>query len=202
MIDWKIVNVKVKELVPLERNPFGKLKKDGMKRLADKLERLGVFECAVTEHDGKTLLSFNKRHHALMALGHGEREIAVKVPTRPLTDLERREIIVASNQHEGEWVVDILKADFSDLDLSGVDIDFANDVSVVPEAAEPVYPIVPKYGESYHAVIILSDNEIDFNCLLSMLNLSTEKCYKTVRVGQSQVTTFKKFREAWDKSIS
>jgi DNA modification methylase len=129
-LDWKTEQRRIKELVPLERNPFGKINREKRKRLENKITRLGVFEIPTIDLNND-LLTFNKRAHILMALGRGEEIIDVRVPTRALTSDERREVILASNVHEGEWDGLVLEEDFSDInleemgvDLRGLDLDF------------------------------------------------------------------------------
>jgi len=199
---WRTEKRLVKDLQPLEKNPFGKIKKDGRKRLQEKIKKLGVFEIPTIDVDN-TLLSFNKRHFALMALGRGEEEIDVRTPNRPLTDQERKEIILASNVHEGEWEKDILLADYADIDneFMGMDEDFfCVDVPDLDEEPEAEFPIVQKFSEKYDAVVIVVDNEIDRNCFFTMLGLDAEKCYKTQRTGVSQVISFKKFLDHCNKA--
>lgn len=123
-LTWRTEQRKIKELVPLERNPFGKINREKKKRLENKITRLGVFEIPTIDLNND-LLTFNKRAHILVALGRGEETIDVRVPERPLTEDERKEIILASNVHEGEWDELILKEDFSDIDLGEVGVEEA-----------------------------------------------------------------------------
>ena len=199
---WSTEKRLIKELIPLEKNPFGKVKKDGRKRLQEKIKKLGIFEIPTIDFEN-TLLTFNKRHYALMTLGRGEEEIDVRIPNRLLTDIERKEIILASNVHEGEWEKDILLADYADIDndFMGMDDDFFKvDIPETEDETEAEFPIVQKFSEKYDAVVIIVDNEIDRNCLFTMLGLNTEKCYKTQRTGVSQVISFKQFLDYTNKA--
>jgi hypothetical protein len=141
-LTWITEQRKIKELVPLERNPFGKINREKKKRLENKITRLGVFEIPTIDLNND-LLTFNKRAHILVALGRGEETIDVRVPERPLTEDERKEIILASNVHEGEWDELILKEDFSDIDLGEVGVDLSaldadeEEVKQIAEAPEP-----------------------------------------------------------------
>ncbi len=123
-LTWKIERRKLSELKPLEKNPFGKSTPEKLERLKKKLDNLGVFETPTIDTDNN-LLSFNKRHHALMTLWGANAEIDCMVPGRKLTESERKEIILASNAHEGEWDLELLREDFADIDLDdlGLNLD-------------------------------------------------------------------------------
>jgi len=85
-LTWKIERRKLSELKPLEKNPFGKSTPEKLERLKKKLDNLGVFETPTIDTDNN-LLSFNKRHHALMTLWGADAEIDCMVPGRKLTEL-------------------------------------------------------------------------------------------------------------------
>lgn len=67
-LEWKTESRCLKDLKPLERNPFGKINREKKKRLENKIKRLGVFEIPTIDLNND-LLTFNKRYHILLALG-------------------------------------------------------------------------------------------------------------------------------------
>lgn len=197
---WQTKTVKLKDLKPLEKNPFGKLKPKNRERLEGKLKRLGVFQIPTVDTD-MNLLSFNKRWHILIALGKAEQEIDIRFPSRELTEQERKEIILDDNIHEGEWIDEILRDEFADLvnfEEIGLDVDLEFEEPELEEI-EAEYPIVAKFSESYNAIVIVVDNEIDYNFLKTTLNLDTEKCYKSSKVGETHVMSAQKFISEWNK---
>jgi DNA modification methylase len=121
-LEWRTEQRLIGDLIPLDRNPFGKINREKKKRLENKMNRLGVFEIPTIDVNGD-LLTFNKRRHILVALGREGEIIDVRVPNRPLTREERQEVILASNVHEGSWDKAILEEDFSNLDLKELGID-------------------------------------------------------------------------------
>lgn len=121
-ITWTTVCKKLSELKPLEKNPFGKITDAKRDELKSKIERLGVFEIA-TVNTSFDLLTFNKRYYILLSIHGADYEMDVRYPSRELTEQEQKEIVVASNIHEGEWDLDILKLDYSDFDIPGIDFD-------------------------------------------------------------------------------
>jgi len=152
---WKTEQRKIKELVPLERNPFGKINREKRKRLENKIKRLGVFEIPTIDLNND-LLTFNKRAHILMALGRGEEMIDVRVPIRQLTSDERKEVILASNVHEGEWDGVILNEDFSDLNLEEIGLDLEGLDLDVQEAASADEPL-PQDKDSVSTDVVQGD---------------------------------------------
>jgi hypothetical protein len=199
-IEWKVETWPIAKLKPLEDNPFGKISAENKRRLGEKLRRLGIFEVATIDTNGD-LLTFNKRYFLLKEMG--VETIDVRVPTRPLTEAERKEIIISSNVHEGEWDKQILTELYADvnlqdlgLDLKGLTLENATG-SALEEKKEVEYPIVPKFSEKHSAIVIVVDNEIDLNHIQQILGLGTEKSYKSQDSGTTFVLDAKKFIEAW-----
>ncbi|TPE43974.1 hypothetical protein [Pontibacter mangrovi] len=208
-LEWHIEKHQLKNLVPLEKNPFGKIDARKKKRLEEKILTLGVFEAPACD-ENLVLLSFNKRHAILMELGRGEELQDVLVPNRALTEKERKEIILSSNVHEGNWIEEILREDFADMDLAelGIDVKAMDDILAEGSTAskakseDPVYPIVAEFSEKHDAFIIISSNEIDSNFLKQVLQLEKSQSYKSEAVGQSHVVTAKDFISLWNSKSS
>lgn len=127
-LKWIVEKRKLSDLIPLDRNPFGKITESKKEILKRKLIDLGVFDVATIDKDN-TLLSFNKRHFILKELYGEEYELDVKVPNRNLTEIERKEIILSSNIHEGDWDLDVIKLDFDDVDLLRVGLNSVDLIS-------------------------------------------------------------------------
>lgn len=134
-LEWNVITVKLSDLKPLEKNPFGKIGNLERNRLRKKLEKLGSFDIPTIDTD-KILLTFNKRHHILMEIWGPDEKIHAMFPSRELTEEERKEIILSSNIHEGEWIMDILDEDFFDVDFEDIGLDMNFDVDDIV-AEEP-----------------------------------------------------------------
>lgn len=198
---WETQKRQVKDLVPLENNPFGKIDSIKLNRLKEKIESLGIFEIPTIDVNND-LLTFNKRYHILMSVGRSEEEIDVRVPDRPLTELERKQIIINSNVHEGEWDRKILEDVFADIDIESLGIDTSDwelpaELQEEEKKPEPTYPIVQEFSEKHDAFIIVSDNEIDSNFIKEVLQLEQVKDYKSSSVGQSHVINANEFLKLW-----
>lgn len=204
-LEWSTVSKPIKELIPTDRNPR-KINAEGRRKLEEKIRTLGLFEIPSTDHNGE-LLNFNRRLEILLDLGRGDEMIDVRIPNRPLTDEERKQIIVSSNTHEGDWDLQQLYESYSDIDLSfaGIEADLLKQMDEQQseleaayetgeqEKPEPVYPVVPTYSEKHTAFVIVCDNEIDETFLTELLGLETAKCYKSQRTGVTHVIRSKDF---------
>ena len=62
---------------------------------------------------------------ALILAGRGEDTIDVRYPNRQLTPAEMKEYVIISNTHAGEFDLNILLAEFADVDFKGMGFDLA-----------------------------------------------------------------------------
>jgi len=210
-LNWLTERRKLRELVPLENNPFGKISVENKDRLRQKIRKLGIFEIPTIDINNE-LLTFNKRYHLLCELESLEFEIDVRVPERPLSDGERKEIIISSNIHEGEWDKQILEELYTEIDLEDIGLDIGGVDDLVgqqddalealgfEDGQEPEYQIVPRFSEKYDAFVIISDNEIDATHVAELLGVKNAKCYKTEHIGRTHVIRAYDFLEQLNKA--
>ncbi|MGI4871233.1 MAG: hypothetical protein ACRYFX_08655 [Janthinobacterium lividum] len=203
-ITWRPERRRLDQLTPLENNPFGKITQEKRHRLEKKLLELGVFEAATLDTNS-VLLTFNKRHNLLLGLYGPGYEVNVLVPDRELPVDVRKQIILASNVNEGEWVEEILREQYADV-LADVGLSLAAMDALVEEAgaagklAPPEYPIVAEFSEKYEAFIIVCRNEIDANNVRELLGVDKRQSYKSQEVGLTHVIDAKEFAERCKKS--
>jgi hypothetical protein len=193
--------VKVSELVPSSKNPR-KIKQEEKRKLWERIQKFGLISIPIRDADG-TILGGKQRCELLVQYGLGDMEIDVRTATRKLSEEELKEVMIIENSHAGTWDLDILKKEFDeflDLGAYGFNLDELDQMTKeVIAAAEPEYPIVPKFSEKYSAVIIVIENSIDENFVRSVLGLEVMKDYKTSNVGESYVLNAKKFMELWNQ---
>lgn len=198
-INWRPETRRLDQLTPLDDNPFGKITQEKRRRLEKKLLELGVFEAATLDTAG-VLLTFNKRHNLLLGLYGPAHVVNVLVPDRELPADVRKQIILASNVNEGEWIDEILRAQYADV-LDDVGLQLAAMDELVSEAgaagkpAQPEYPIVAEFSEKYDAFVIVARNEIDANNVRELLGIDKRQSYKSQEVGQTHVIDAKAFAE-------
>lgn len=131
-----------------------------------------------------------------------------------LAEDKERELNLRLNKNIGEWDLEKLLANF-ELDLLKnigfedyeLDLNDKNEDDLQKAARKHTndnvpYPIVPKYTERYDAVIIFSDNALDYTWLKNVLELKKAKDYKNERTGVTQVMTVKQFQDVWESKIA
>ncbi|NCS98744.1 DNA modification methylase [Candidatus Parcubacteria bacterium] len=117
-ISWRSEVREVKDLLPWQENPRT-ISKEALSRLKKKIIQNGFHSIIVIDTDN-TILSGNQRKVALMELGVDT--VDVMIPSRKLTDTERRRIGIESNINDGEWDFSKLKSfDFDLLQFAGFD---------------------------------------------------------------------------------
>ncbi len=115
---WTIGVREVKDLLPWQENPR-KISKQALDKLKEKITQNGFHSVIVIDTDN-TILSGNQRKTALMELGINS--VDVMIPSRKLSDAERRRIGIESNINDGEWDFEKLKSfDLELLQFAGFD---------------------------------------------------------------------------------
>jgi DNA modification methylase len=115
---WRTEVREVTDLLPWKENPR-KISQQGLDKLKTKIKQNGFHSVIVIDTDN-TILSGNQRKTALTELGIDK--VNVLVPSRKLTDNERRKIGIESNINDGEWDFDKLKSfDLELLQFAGFD---------------------------------------------------------------------------------
>lgn len=208
-LTWHTEKRKVASLVPYEHNPR-KMTPEVRAHLERSLEEFDLVEIPAVNLDD-TILAGHQRVLLLLALGRGEEEIDVRVPGRMLTPREVKRYNVASNAIKGDFIENILREQFGDVDLDDFGFNMTNADQVLETAhshldkgraaakAEPQFPIVPKFSEKHSALIIVIDNEIDANHIYELLGVSMGQCYKSTHTGTAKVVTSQVFIERWNR---
>jgi len=107
-LKWTTEKRKIKDLLPAEYNPRQMTERQA-KELRKSLEKFDLVEIPAVNTDG-IILAGHQRLHILGLMGRGDEEIDVRVPNRPLTELEAQEYNLRSNKNTGEWDMDKLFA--------------------------------------------------------------------------------------------
>lgn len=117
-ISWTTGVREVADLLPWKENPR-KISKQALEKLKEKITQNGFHSVIVIDTDN-TILSGNQRKTALTELGVST--VNVMIPSRKLTDKERRKIGIESNINDGEWDFEKLKSfDLELLQFAGFD---------------------------------------------------------------------------------
>lgn len=117
-LSWTAGVREVKDLLPWQENPR-KISKVALNKLKEKITQNGFHSVIVIDTDN-TILSGNQRKIALNELG--VKTVSVMIPSRKLSDEERRRIGIESNINDGEWDFEKLKSfDLELLQFAGFD---------------------------------------------------------------------------------
>lgn len=123
-LEWKTAHRKVNDLLPFEINPR-KISEVKLKKLQGYIEQFNVVEIPVINFDN-TLITWHQRLKVMQLIGRGDELIDVRVPNRQLSKKELKEYNIIANTHSGEFDIDILTEDFSDIELGDFDIETSN----------------------------------------------------------------------------
>ena len=117
-LSWTTGVRAVNDLSLWQENPR-RISKQALDRLKEKIKQNGFHSVIVIDTDN-TILSGNQRKTALVELG--VEKVNVLIPSRKLTEKERRKIGVESNINDGEWDFEKLKSfDLELLQFAGFD---------------------------------------------------------------------------------
>lgn len=138
-----------------------------MKELENSLDTLGDFGVFVID-ENDNLIAGNQRAAVLK-----KRDPHIQVTCKMLigyTEAELRAVNIMDNTHAGDWDLDVLSAWTADLNLAlGIDAGKKEiDERTIPEM-EPIR------FEKYDYVLIVCDNEIDYNELVRNLGIEGAK---------------------------
>jgi len=202
----KIQMIKVGEIKDNPNNPR-LIKNPRFYKLVESIkkfpEMLSIRPIVVDEDN--MVLGGNMRFKALQHLKYQEVPV-IKVDN--LTPEQKEEFIIKDNNHFGEWDIDVLANRYEMDFLLSTGMEEKDLKFFLSEFEEEFYetddnnaelPIVPKFSESYNAITIFCNNDMDWNWLKNVLEIGKAKDYKTERIKEAHVMTVQKFQEVWKK---
>jgi len=123
-LEWSTEKRKVLDLVPYEINPR-KITAERLEKLKKSLLKFNLAELPAINTDN-VIIAGHQRIKVLLELGRGDEFIDVRVPNRPLTDIEFKEYNIGSNISVGYWDIDVLTEAFDDIDLNSLGLDVSD----------------------------------------------------------------------------
>ena len=156
----------------------------------------------IVDEDG-VVLGGNMRLKACLNLGWTEIPIDV---AQGYTPEEKLEFIIKDNNTFGEYDIDMLgnhyeKDELLRMGMQEKELGFFMDEFEASfhqiDNTNAELPIVPKFSESYSAVMIFCDNELDENWLRNTLKITKHRDYKTERIKDCNVIKVKDFQQLW-----
>jgi len=118
---WSTVKRRLGDLVPHKLNPRV-ASEEFRKKLTKMIQKFGLVEIPVVDLD-QTILAGHQRIAVLLALHGPDYTIEVRIPSRPLSEVERKAYLLASNRLHADWDWSALNENFNieELLLSGFD---------------------------------------------------------------------------------
>jgi hypothetical protein len=192
-----------------EYNPR-KISAKKKKELRDSMVKFGIREALKVN-------TFPSRENVLIS-GHQRLKIAKelgfkKVPvTYEYVNLEdEKEMNLRWNKNGGEFALEklaevasrdkLLEIGFIDKELPKLFTEFEEEFNSI-DKDDPVYPIIPKFDESYNTIMIFCKTEMDFNWLKNVLKIERKQDQRNGKVGECCVITAKEFQQIWKNKKS
>ncbi len=138
-IEWHTEKRKLGDLKVLENNPR-KISDKDFKKLGEDIEEMGNFRPLIVDTEN-VILGGNQRYRQLLEKYGKDFEVEVSLPSRELSESERKKIIITDNTHRGDWDLDILGEDFGSVleDLGFDDLIDGNDDTYTAKIEVPIY---------------------------------------------------------------
>ena len=193
-ITWSTTTVKVGELKGLPENPR-KITNTQKKQLQASLEKFGLVEIPVIDTD-YTIVAGHQRVAVLMALGKRDEEIEVRVPSRKLTDDERKEYNLRSNKNAGEFdthklIVEFDKSMLHEVGFSMNELGIKSDsTESVRSEGEVIKEMELKSFEHYDYIVLVFRNTQDWlraKAVFGLERMYTDISSKSRSVGLGRV---------------
>ena len=184
---WTPKKRKVAELKELQGNPR-KITEDAFAKLKERIQKRGVHDVVKLDADD-TILSGNQRKRALTELGI--KEVWALTPDRPLTEEERKAVVIESNRSDGQWDFDLLANTYDEQQL--LDLGFSTrelDMVEFPELdTAELTEEVPNDTNYKYEVIFAVEHEIDD------FTAAVNECHKTYGEATKSLSLLKHLRE-------
>lgn len=177
-------------------------------KLKTSLREFGMPQPVIVNSNTGLIVGGHQRWKAAKELGWTE----VPVTYMDLTDDEERVMNIALNNGEltGDWDMEQLAKVLQEVDdkalLEATGFDAQHIDKLIEEMTaedeeeiDPVYPLAPKFLESYDYVVIFTTHQTDWANLQTLLDLEQEDSYKNSKVGLGRVLTFDRFRQTFEK---
>lgn len=205
--ELNIVYRNADELITPDYNPR-KISPKERRGIQKSLENFGFVEpIVVNTHEGREniVVSGNQRLAIAKSLGM----TTVPCVEVNLDEKREKELNLRMNKNQAQFDFALLKeffdremmldVGFSEKEVGKEVVEFDKKfASITNENCE--MPIVQKFNESYHSVIIFVDNELDLNWIKNVLHLERSISYKNTNIGDSYVLGIKKFQEIWEEA--
>ena len=218
MVNNNIVNlhidyINIEDIVPYKNNPK-KHPRAQIMQIEASIREFGMNDPIAVDEKTMTIIEGHGRLAACMKLGL---EMVPVIKLGHLTVTQQKAYRIAHNKINlnsdfdmdkiNEEIKSIIgEEDKFDIEITGFDKDMLERMEFINEFEKYddkncVYPIVPKYGEKYDAIIIVTENATDCAFVKNALGCGKRKSYKNSAIGETNVISAKEFIEIWKKNV-
>jgi hypothetical protein len=185
-------------LIPARRNA----NRGRIGDIVEALKEFGQHKALVVQRSTREIIVGNHTYQAMRTLGWNHAWVVVvddddeKALRRALTD--------NATGRNAEWDKEELADQLQKVgSVPGITDDQVAELLGKLEAKaappdQPVFPITPRFNESYDYVVVVAENEMDAAWLRTRFMLRKEANYKNSGVGTSHVVTVERAREVID----
>lgn len=205
----KTVNRKISELKKAEYNPR-KLSPKAKKSLRESLKKFGIVD--------PIIINTNEIRKDIIIGGHQRLDQweALENETIPCVELDlneedEKELNLRLNKNQGEFDYRLVESmfnldtlmdiGFNESDFSAVLSDFEKSLEGI-DTSDPVYPVSPKFDESYDYVLIFAETQMDFIWLKNVLEIKRKQDYKSQNIGVCKVVKVSELQRLHQEWIS
>lgn len=190
----------VVERVPIEEVHIdpANARKGSVPVIVESLREFGQHRPLVVQKSSGKIIAGNHTYQAAVALGWSHIDV-FRVEDDDLK-ATRRAIADNATGDAATWDDEVLSALLQEVgtDVPGIDEATLNRLAQLDAdkefLGEPTYPLIPKPGEHYSYVLIVSSSALDETWLATVFGLEKERSYKNSAVGLSRTVTVDKFR--------
>lgn len=195
------------ELVPLTELHLDKknARRGDVAAITDSLRQFGQHRPIVAQREtGKIVIG---NHMALAMAGLGWSHALVLWVDDSDEEAVRRSLADNLTADRSKWEEEQLKAIIAEIDqpltIPGLDERTFERLmgEITAETNQPHYPIVPRPGEGYAYVMVVSMDDLDRVWMESVLGVGKRSSWKSDKVGVSRVISVREFRAALNRAI-
>jgi hypothetical protein len=173
--------------------------KGSIARVVESLSEFGQHRRLVVRQANREIIVGNHTYMAAKTLGW--ESIDVLVVDDDETKAIRRAIADNATRDRAEWDKELLAEQlervgpvpgYDENEVAGL---LASLEKTLSKKEQPVFPITPRFNESYDYVVVIATNDMDAAFLRTHFEMQKEANYKNSGVGTSHVLTVERYRE-------
>ena len=180
----EIINIKIEDLKPYEKNP--RKNDEAVKYVKESIKNFG-FKVPIVVDKDNVIVAGHTRYKASLELGLEEVPCII---ANDLTDEQIKAFRLADNKvsEQAEWDLDLLNDELDDiLNINMGDFGFENLIDKIIEEEEEIKPEIEfteVLGEEHNYIVLYFDNEVDWLQAETLFDIKPVKNLSTRKDGK------------------